>query len=185
MSEEEVTHWVELPAGTKHVRFGDLPHLIALALWPDVENSPLQDFKYGTARLNLEDELRKAVLEERLRVRNSLTFGPHTFPLGETLKRALVMVPDLRNFLARRGGDIGVRLSTPQPSTLETTNQRCTRLLRSLREETAKQARGALARVVRRDGRARQTVSADIKKALQAEAASAGPIAVMARIVRK
>ena len=67
----------------------------------------------------------------------------------------------------------------------ETSAERCAKMLCWLREEEARQPRGALTRVAKRDGRARQTVSADIAKAREVEAASAGPIAAMARIVRR
>lgn len=321
MSDDGFTYWVELPAGTKHVVFEDLPHLIALALWPDAEaHSERRDFAYGGARLNLEEELPKAVDDGRLKVRDPLTLGAHTFPVGAALKRSLVLLPDLRDFLAHRGGGVGVRVASvgrdaqsetptattsylyrlelprgtmglpvaealkataravhpvieddaraefqasiariltmkdhashlwlqvendqilprspltgrvpelaPQtyPDTVrdawllplselrklcdslgievvigaapaktaiapspagESTVGRCARLLRWLREEEAKQVRGALARVVARDGRARQTVSEDIAKARKAEGERADPLAAMARIVRR
>jgi hypothetical protein len=114
MGEDEFTYWVELPAGTKHVVFEDLPHLIASALWPDVEpHSERRDFSYGGARINLEEELPKAVDAGLLQVRDPLTLGPHTFPIGDALRRSVVLLHDLRKFLAQRGGDIGVRLSAP------------------------------------------------------------------------
>ena len=50
----------------------------------------------------------------------------------------------------------------------ECTMERCARLLDWFREEQAIALRGALARVAARDGRKRQTVKADIDKALKA-----------------
>ncbi len=82
----------------------------------------------------------------------------------------------------------GATASSQQPAgspAAETTDQRCARLLGWLREEEAKQSRGALARVVRRDGRARQTVSADIARAKKLETAEANPMAAMARAIGK
>ena len=80
----------------------------------------------------------------------------------------------------------GAAAPSQQPTPVaETTDQRCARLLGWLREEEAKQARGALARVVRRDGRARQTVSADIARAKRLETAEANPMAAMARAIGK
>jgi hypothetical protein len=68
----------------------------------------------------------------------------------------------------------------------ETTEQRRARLLAEFEAEHSKAAWGALARVASRDGRTRQTVSEDIKKARKerAEAASGssgGAIGAMAR----
>ncbi|CAN5859095.1 hypothetical protein BH11PSE8_BH11PSE8_27000 [soil metagenome] len=115
MGEDEFTFWVELPAGAKHVVFEDLPHLIALALWPDEEpHSERRDFSYGGARINLEEELPKAVDAGLLQVRDPLTLGRHTFPIGDALRRSVVLLHDLRKYLAQRGGDIGVRLIAPE-----------------------------------------------------------------------
>lgn len=109
MNESDFTHWLELPEGTKHVVFGDLPHLIAKALWPDHEVPGSTNWAYGGARVNLEDELPKAVDAGQLAVKDPLTFGPHSFPLGAALKAAVVLLPDLRAFLARRS--MGVRVA--------------------------------------------------------------------------
>jgi hypothetical protein len=109
VSKDEFTYWLELPEGTKHVLFGDLQHLIANAVWPHSEEyDPKRDLAYAAACVNLEDELPRAVTEGRLTVRDPLTLGPHTFPIGEALQRAVVLLPDLRQFLAPRG--IGIRL---------------------------------------------------------------------------
>lgn len=94
-----------LPAGTEHVLFGDLAHLIADALWPDA--GPNDDrLRYGLARVNLDAELARAVKSESLPVKDPLTYGPHTFPIGDALNRALVTVDDLREFVAGRGLDV-------------------------------------------------------------------------------
>ena len=58
-------------------------------------------------------------------------------------------------------------------------DQRCTRLLAELRVEEATKFRGALARVTERDGRARQTVSADIKRAKKLEAQKSSSLGTM------
>lgn len=50
-------------------------------------------------------------------------------------------------------------------SQTESKDERCERLLRWLEEEQGRGERGALARVVKRDGRKRQTVSEDIEYA--------------------
>jgi len=104
-----------------------------------------------------------------------------------------VKLSEFASWAARIGLDVPAELAAlarvlGEPSSVaqtESSDARCARLLHWLREEEAKQSRGALARVVARDGRARQTVSADITKARKMEAASAGPITAMARIVRR
>jgi hypothetical protein len=96
-------HWIDLPPGTSYVRFGEVAHLMALALWPD------GGFPYGGARVNLDDELVQAVDAGRLPVCDPLTLGPHTFPQGDALQDALVKVTALRSYVAQR--DIGIRSS--------------------------------------------------------------------------
>ena len=121
MRDDECTHWVELPAGTKHVAFEELSHLIALALWPDTEPyGDGCDIAYGGARINLEEELRKAVSEGRLRVLDPLTLGIQTFPVGAALDGSLVMVSDLRAFLVARGSGIGVRVAAASNTEVNT-----------------------------------------------------------------
>lgn len=63
----------------------------------------------------------------------------------------------------------------------ETTDQRCTRLLLWLEEEKGRGERGALARVVKRDGRARQTVTADIERAKKQKKETFNPMSMMVR----
>jgi hypothetical protein len=52
-----------------------------------------------------------------------------------------------------------------EPRAPETTDERCERLLQWYDQECARGARGALARIANRDGRARQTVAADLERA--------------------
>ena len=92
---------IVLPAGTEHVLFGDLAHLIADALWPDAGAND-DRMTYACAHMNLEGELARAVKSGALPVKDPLTLGPHTFPIGAALKRALVTVDDLREFVAGR-----------------------------------------------------------------------------------
>jgi hypothetical protein len=111
MSDKRFAPCLELPAGTRHVVFADLPHLIAVALWPeDDPPSERRDFAYGGARINLEEELAKAVAEGHLAVRDPLTLGLHTFPVGDALQHSVVLLDDLRAFLNKRGGGIEVRI---------------------------------------------------------------------------
>jgi hypothetical protein len=92
-----------LPAGTEHVQFGELAHLIANALHPLSDGATDSEMMaYGGARINLEAELEQAVEADTLPVKDPLTLGPHTFPVGDALRRARVMVADLRAFLADR-----------------------------------------------------------------------------------
>jgi hypothetical protein len=81
----------------KPVKFSDLAHMMALALQPE------GGIAYGAARAQLDDELPRAVQHGELRVRNALTLGEHTFPMGDALNRAVVLPFDLRDFLATRG----------------------------------------------------------------------------------
>lgn len=94
---------LHLPVGTTHIFFGELPHLLADALWPEQHDSD-EGWRYTGCLIGLEDELPKAVDRGELRVRDPLTFGPHTFPIGDALQRALVTVEDLRSWLAATRG---------------------------------------------------------------------------------
>lgn len=104
---------INLPAGTTHVPFGELAHLIADAVWPDT--GPGDDrIAYGGARVNFDDELSRAVDASLfhgmganpLPVKDPLTLGPHTFPMGDALRTALVTVSDFRAFVAGRGIEV-------------------------------------------------------------------------------
>ncbi len=96
---------LRLPTGTTHVRFDELAHRIADALHPDAGAGD-DRFIYATTRINLEDELKAAVMEGTLPVRDPLTRGPHTFPHGEALNSAVVAVDNLRQFI--KGRDLQV-----------------------------------------------------------------------------
>lgn len=147
-----------------------------------------QGFDSKSFRQRLEDAFRAGALivrapDTELPRKPSEPWRPHS---------DIVMVADLNAWLTEQRVSyrfpdsappaVLVASATPQGPT-ETSQQRCARLLRELRTEEAKQQRGALARVVKRDGRARQTVSEDIAKARELEAADAGPLAAMTRIV--
>ena len=94
-----------LPIGASHVQFDELAHVIADALWPDMGEHDTR-MSYAGARLNLEAELLLAVRSSKLPVKDPLTFGPHSFPVGAALRTALVEVGDLRAFVADRGIDV-------------------------------------------------------------------------------
>lgn len=114
MEDDEITHWLELPVGMGFVPFSELAHLIAKARFPVASEEEESDFAYGCARINLDEELPKAVAAGLLKVRDPLTHGPHSFPHGFALQSAVVKVSDLRAFLAERG--MGVRVGSPTPS---------------------------------------------------------------------
>lgn len=106
---------IRLPAGTTHVPYRELADLIASALWPS--RGP-DDFRlrYGGARLNLEDELRRAVDSCVLPVKDPLTLGPHPCPQGNVLMSALVTVEALGAFVADRG--VTVVIDEPDAATV-------------------------------------------------------------------
>ena len=99
IDKKKFLYWLTLDEG-ETVNFSDLAHLIAAALHPG-EHEMLA---YGAARVNLDQELAKAVRDGHLTVRNPAGLGLHTFPRGEALKRA-VLIPniDLERFLNSRG----------------------------------------------------------------------------------
>ena len=94
---------IYLPAGTEYVQFDELADRIASALYPLGDSATDGEMMaYGGACINLEAELLKAVESGALPVTDPLTFGPHSFPVGNALQTALVSVNDLRVFLAGR-----------------------------------------------------------------------------------
>jgi hypothetical protein len=97
MATKHFLYQLELPTD-KPTAFGDLPHLIAQALNPD---DP-EGLGYGCTRINLEEELKAAVKNGELMVRDPLTLGPHTFPAGQALQSAVVLPGDIEPFLAAR-----------------------------------------------------------------------------------
>lgn len=101
---------IVLPAGTEHVLFGDLAHLIADALWPDAGAND-DRMTYACAQIRFDGELARAVKCGALPVKDPLTLGPHTFPIGDALNRAFVSVDDLREFVAGRGLSVSFQFS--------------------------------------------------------------------------
>lgn len=84
---------------SKLVHFRDLAHMMAKAIYP----SDAEEMSYAVARVNLDDELPKAVQSGELIVRNPAGLGSLTLPIGETLKAAVILPQDLRPFLEQRG----------------------------------------------------------------------------------
>ena len=97
MTDKKYKYWLAVVDG-QLVQFSELPHMMATAMHPE------GGMAYGAARINLEDELKQAVREGLLRVRNPAGLGFHTFPHGDALQRA-VLIPDtdLKPFLNARG----------------------------------------------------------------------------------
>lgn len=107
---------IHLPAETFHIPFEELAHLIADALWPETgPDDPRWD--YGCSRVGLDSELERAVKNGTLPVKSPLTFGPHTYPVGNALLSAVVTVDDLRGFVAERG--LSVIVGAPAQSAAE------------------------------------------------------------------
>jgi hypothetical protein len=76
--------------------------MIAHSLHPSEEEL----MRYGAARVNLDAELREAVRNGELTVRNRAGFGRHKFPEGAALLDSVVFPHDLVIFLNDRGIDM-------------------------------------------------------------------------------
>lgn len=117
---------IELAPGTSHVVFEDLPHLIALALWPEDEDDEYGT-GYGCARLQLEKELVLAARNHHLIVRNPLTLGEQRFLVGAALNRSVVLIADLKAYVSDRGISVNVlppeRMPQPPQLSLLATRQ--------------------------------------------------------------
>ena len=109
MNNKTLPYWLAVEE-SKTVRFSELAHLMAKAMHPGDDELT----SYAAARINLETELKQAVEDGALTVRNASGLGPHTFAHGDALQRA-VLIPslDLGPFLNARG--IELRL-TPHGS---------------------------------------------------------------------
>ena len=107
---------ITLPAGTEYVRYDEIAHLVALAMWPlRDDDSPGDGMNYGYASVTLGRELAQAVEAEDIRIKDPLTLGSYkNHPGGARLEDALVRVDDLRQYLADRG--IGVEVDAPAPT---------------------------------------------------------------------
>ena len=111
--------------------------------------------------------------------------GEHDFPIDDHLLDAVRALPgsvqSLTDLLRPQRGTMPA--SDAQRN--ESTSERCRRVLADFRKESAKKEWGALARVAARDGRKRQTVKADIDRALMEEAKQSGPLSTIARTVTR
>jgi hypothetical protein len=102
VTDKKYKYWLAVVDG-QLVQFSHLAHMMATALHPE------GGMAYGAARINLEDELKQAVSDGLLRVRNPAGLGFHTFPHGDALQRA-VLIPDtdLEPFLNARGIELRI-----------------------------------------------------------------------------
>jgi hypothetical protein len=85
--EKKYKYWLAVVDG-QLVQFSELPHMIAMA------QNPEGGMDYACAQINIEDELKKAVRDGLLRVRNPVGLGFHTLPHGNALQSA-VLIPDI------------------------------------------------------------------------------------------
>lgn len=109
---------IHLPAGTTHVKFGEIPKLITDVLNPN-DGTDLSAIRYVAACNELERALRRAVDAGDLSVMSPFNpMVPHEFPFGEALNRALVPVADLRQFVSSAG--ITVIVDAPDKDTAMT-----------------------------------------------------------------
>jgi hypothetical protein len=81
------------------IKFGDLPHLIAIAMYPDEDQSVC----YGAARLNVESELEEAAQQGLITPRNAVSFGEASLLVGEALKVTVVFPWEISDYLSKRG----------------------------------------------------------------------------------
>lgn len=102
MADDEFDCWMVFRAGTTHVRYEDLPDKIAVARWGDASKRHALgcDLNYGVERLEQERKLRSAVQAEALVVSDAHELKRHPFPLGDALIRSVVLLPELRRYLA-------------------------------------------------------------------------------------
>ena len=89
MNNKTLPYWLAVEE-SKTVRFSELAHLMAKAMHPGDDEL----MSYAAARINLETELKQAVKDGALTVRNASGLGPHTFAHGDALQRA-VLIPSL------------------------------------------------------------------------------------------
>jgi hypothetical protein len=126
VEDAQPTHWLRLPAGTRHVVFRTLPRRLAKTLWPDHAGDEEAQFDTGFTQAGssstFRQELTDAVRAGRLRVLNPLTLGTHTFPVGSDIDDALVTVSDLCLYLAERG--IGVGFAAVADDAVSSANRR-------------------------------------------------------------
>ena len=94
---------ITLAAGTTHVPFYEVVHLIARAINPKDDDEDDNPSSYHFEVIGLETELKNAAKLGILPVKNPLTLGVWASPMGNVFNHVLVTVDDLRAFVADRG----------------------------------------------------------------------------------
>jgi hypothetical protein len=97
---ESFVFWVSIPDGVP-VKVGDIPRLVSEAMHPD-------GLSQAVAEERVWKDLQRLVNASELIVKDPLTLGPHEFPVGDGLRRAVLLPYEIRGFLAARG--IGLHL---------------------------------------------------------------------------
>ncbi len=102
MTDKKYKYWLAVVDG-QLVQFSDLAHILAIAMHPEGGEA------YGLSRVQFDNELKQAVHDGVLNVRNPNSLGIHTTPHGDTLQRA-VLIPntDLEPFLNARGIELRI-----------------------------------------------------------------------------
>ena len=163
---------VSLSADVEHLQLDDVAHLIADCLNPEGPNDPEGIF-HALDKIQAENEVHQAVKDGSLTALHPGTGGP--FPMELGLKRAVVLVPDVVAYLAKRGMAVviepaGHEVATPAPMVAESPEQRRARYLVWFDDEERIAKRGAKQRVYERvlfeNPKAdRSNVSKEIEKA--------------------
>jgi hypothetical protein len=84
--------------GTHYIKYSHLSHLIAAALYPELDDGDYGS-NYDDARSHIKKELKNAVQQRELSVKDPRSKGPHAYPKGDLLLRSEVTVDDFRGFL--------------------------------------------------------------------------------------
>jgi hypothetical protein len=102
VTDKKYKYWLAVVDG-QLVQFSDLAHILAIAMHPEGGDA------YGLSRVQFDNELKQAVHDGVLNVRNPSSLGIHTTPHGDTLQRA-VLIPDtdLEPFLNARGIELRI-----------------------------------------------------------------------------
>ena len=92
-----------LPSGQTHIQSGELPRLIADALWPDDgTDDEVRESNHAFCWLRIESEIERDIRNGTLPVKDALTGGPLTFLRGNAWKTGVATITDLRAYVAER-----------------------------------------------------------------------------------
>lgn len=93
---------IALPSGTVYVKYSVITHLFARAMCSPAPHGDPRS-AYAMAYGAVDRKLARAVELGDLRARDPLTFAPHSYPVGDALREAVILVNDLREYSARHG----------------------------------------------------------------------------------